>query len=121
MVNELSPERARQVLDMLTHGGAMDGINTSLALRLIPLASELGDDELVNRLLDHASDVAEDDIERGWARFEGMKILKASAKNMLVLAESAETMDLGNQLAAAVHHHVALLQKIPFISKPFER
>ena len=102
MVNELSPERARQVLDMLTHGGAMDGINTSLALRLIPLASELGDDELVNRLLDHASVVAEDDIERGWARFEGMKVMKASANNMLVLAESAETMDLGNPLAAAV-------------------
>jgi len=109
MVNELSPERARQVLDMLTHGGAMDGINTSLALRLIPLAVELKDDELVNRLLDHASTIAEDDVERGWARFEGMKIMKSSADSMLALAERAESMDLGNPLAAAVHHHVALL------------
>ena len=95
MVNELSPERARQVLDMLTHGGAMDGINTSLALRLIPLAVELKDDELVNRLLDHASTIAEDDVERGWARFEGMKIMKSSADSMLALAERAESMDLG--------------------------
>ena len=109
MTNELSPERARQVLDMLTEGGAMDGINTSLALRLISLASELGDSELVSRLLDHASLVAEDDIERSWAKFEGMKIMNASANSMLVLAEEAETMELGNPLAAAIHHHIALL------------
>jgi len=69
----------------------------------------LKDDELVNRLLDHASAIAEDDVERGWARFEGMKIMKSSADSMLALAERAESMDLGNPLAAAVHHHVALL------------
>jgi tetratricopeptide (TPR) repeat protein len=109
LTNELSPERARQVLDMLTAGGAMDGINTPLALRLIPLAKELGDSDLVNRLLDHASIVAEDDIERGWARFEGMKILNASINSLLVLAEEAETTDEGSPLAAAIHHHVALL------------
>lgn len=94
---------------MLTAGGAMDGINTPLALRLIPLAKELGDSDLVNRLLDHASIVAEDDIERGWARFEGMKILNASINSLLVLAEEAETTDEGSPLAAAIHHHVALL------------
>ncbi|MBQ71119.1 MAG: hypothetical protein CMA65_06510 [Euryarchaeota archaeon] len=109
MTNELSPERARQVLEMLTAGGAMDGINTSLALRLIPLAKELGDSDLVNRLLDHASIVAEDDVERGWARFEGMKILNASINSLLVLAEEAETTEEGSALAAAIHHHVALL------------
>ncbi|MAJ01793.1 MAG: hypothetical protein CMA10_05255 [Euryarchaeota archaeon] len=109
MTNELSPERARQVLEMLTAGGAMDGINTPLALRLIPLAKELGDSDLVSRLLDHASIVAEDDIERGWARFEGMKILNASINSLLVLAEEAETTDEGSPLAAAIHHHVALL------------
>jgi tetratricopeptide (TPR) repeat protein len=109
LTNELSPERARQVLDMLTAGGAMDGINTPLALRLIPLAKELGDSDLVDRLLDHASIVAEDDIERGWARFEGMKILNASINSLLVLAEEAETTDEGSPLAAAIHHHVALL------------
>ena len=94
---------------MLTAGGAMDGINTPLALRLIPLAKELGDSDLVDRLLDHASIVAEDDIERGWARFEGMKILNASINSLLVLAEEAETTDEGSPLAAAIHHHVALL------------
>lgn len=94
---------------MLTAGGAMDGINTPLALRLIPLAKELGDSDLVNRLLDHASIVAEDDIERGWARFEGMKTLNASINSLLVLAEEAETTDEGSPLAAAIHHHVALL------------
>tara|TARA_X000001036_G_scaffold109020_1_gene102151 strand:- start:2883 stop:3734 length:852 start_codon:yes stop_codon:yes gene_type:complete len=109
LTNELSPERARQVLEMLTAGGAMDGINTPLALRLIPLAKELGDSDLVSRLLDHASIVAEDDIERGWARFEGMKILNASINSLLVLAEEAETTDEGSPLAAAIHHHVALL------------
>ena len=109
MTNELSPERARQVLDMLTAGGAMDGINTSLALRLIPLAQELGDSDLITRLLDHASIVAEDEIERGWARFEGMKMLNSSINSMLILAEEAETTDEGSPLAAAIHHHVALL------------
>ena len=52
---DMSPEMALQVLDMLTGGGSMDNINTSLALRLIPLAQELDDPDLVERLLEHAS------------------------------------------------------------------
>ena len=66
---DMSPEMALQVLDMLTGGGSMDNINTSLALRLIPLAQELDDPDLVERLLDHASAIAASDEERGWARF----------------------------------------------------
>ena len=42
METEVSPEMASQVLGMLTGGGSMDHINTSLALRLIPLAQEVG-------------------------------------------------------------------------------
>ena len=44
---DMSPEMAAQVLSMLTGGASMDHINTSLALRLIPLAQELEDGELV--------------------------------------------------------------------------
>ena len=36
MEADMSPEMASQVLSMLTGGGSMDHINTSLALRLIP-------------------------------------------------------------------------------------
>ncbi|HII27425.1 MAG TPA: hypothetical protein HA353_03310, partial [Candidatus Poseidonia sp.] len=68
MDSDISPKMARQVLDMLTDGGSMDNINTSLALRLIPLAQELDDHDLVERLLEHASTIASSDEERGWAR-----------------------------------------------------
>ena len=61
---DMSPEMALQVLDMLTGGGSMDSINTSLALRLIPLAQELENDALVERLLDHATSVASTDEAR---------------------------------------------------------
>ena len=49
MDSGVTPERAKMVLDMLTSGGAMDEINTPLALRLIPLALELGDEELAQK------------------------------------------------------------------------
>jgi hypothetical protein len=61
MDGEVSPERARQILGVLTSGGSMDHINTSLALRLMPLAQELGESDLVDRLLDHAMTVATND------------------------------------------------------------
>ncbi len=53
MDTEVSPEMAAQVLGMLTDGGSMDHINTSLALHLIPLAQEVKDQELVEQLLEH--------------------------------------------------------------------
>ena len=65
MNGEVSPEQARKILDMLTEGEALDNVNTSLALRLIPLAEELDDSTLVGRLLEHALNVAQDDVEKG--------------------------------------------------------
>lgn len=106
---DMSPEMALQVLDMLTGGGSMDNINTSLALRLIPLAQELENDALVERLLDHATTVATTDEERGWARFEALKVMDAEVDTYLRLAEDAETIEDGQALNAAVHHYVALL------------
>ena len=88
---DMSPEMALQVLDMLTGGGSMDNINTSLALRLIPLAQELDDHDLVERLLEHASTIAASDEERGWARFEALKVMDAEVDTYLRLAEDAET------------------------------
>ena len=106
---DMSPEMAAQVLSMLTGGASMDHINTSLALRLIPLAQELEDGDLVERLLDHASSVAASDEERGWARFEALKIVDAEIDSYLRLAEDAESIEDGQALNAAVHHYVALL------------
>ena len=74
MDGEVTPEQARRILDMLTQGGAMEDINTPLALRLIPLAIELEDETLADRLLAHAKNIAADEIESGWASFEEMKI-----------------------------------------------
>ena len=110
MQSDVTPERARQILAMLTDGSSMDHINTSLALRLIPLASELEDEALVERLLNHAMTVAQNDSERGWARFESLKLITASVKSFLQLAEEAEDMEDGAGLAAAVHHYIALVQ-----------
>ena len=109
MDNEVSPERARQILDVLTQGGSMANINTPLALRLMPLAQELGERELVEQLLDHASSVASDVLEEGWTRFEAMKLMETPIGGYLRLAEDAEGMDDAEALAAAVHHHIALI------------
>ena len=83
MQSDVTPERARQVLSMLTDGSSMDHINTSLALRLIPLANELDDEALVERLLNHAMTVAQNDSERGWARFESLKLITASVMKLV--------------------------------------
>ena len=109
METDMSPEMASQVLHMLTGGGSMDSINTPLALRLIPLAQELEDDALVEQLIDHASKVASSDEERGWARFEALKVVDASLESYTRLAEEAEGIEDGQALTAAVHHYVALL------------
>ena len=110
MDGEVSPERARQILEVLTSGGSMDHINTSLALRLMPLAEEVGEAELVERLLDHATTVATNDEERGWARFEGLKRMNAKVESFLALAEETEGLEGAQSLTAAVQHYVALVQ-----------
>ena len=110
MDGEVSPERARQILEVLTSGGSMDHINTSLALRLMPLAEDVGESELVERLLDHATTVATNDEERGWARFEGLKRMNAKVESFLALAEETEGLEGAQSLTAAVQHYVALVQ-----------
>lgn len=109
MDTDMSPEMAMQVLGMLTDGGSMDNINTSLALRLIPLAQEVGDQELVEQLLEHASKTAANDEERGWAKFEALKVVGANVESYLRLAENAEEMEGAQALTAAVNHYIALL------------
>ena len=69
MAEEVSPEKAKEIVEMLTGGGSIDSINTSLALGILPLVECIGDTELLDRLVAHAQQVAEDDIEKGWARF----------------------------------------------------
>ena len=54
MNGEVSPEQAERIITMLTEGAAIENVNTPLALRLIPLAEELENPDLVTRLLDHA-------------------------------------------------------------------
>ncbi len=109
MSSEVSPEQARRILDMLTEGGAMDDINTPLALRLTPLALELEDTDLAERLLVHAKTNATDDLERGWADFEKMKYEEQGIDSFAELGANSELIDGGTALAAAVSHHVALL------------
>ena len=46
-------------------GGAIENVNAPLALRLIPLAEELDNPDLVDRLLKHAESSAVDDLESG--------------------------------------------------------
>ncbi len=109
MDGEVSAEQARKILDMLTAGGAMDRINTPLALRLRPLALELEDDQLAQRLLDHAKEIATDDIEHGWATFEQLKHENAAIDAFAELCVKSESLDEAEALAAAVSHHIALL------------
>jgi len=109
MDTEVSPQLAAQVLGMLTNGGSMDHINTSLALHLISLAQELGEQDLVEQLLEHASEVAKTDEERGWAKFEALKVMEAGLESYLRLAEEAEQTEGAQGLTAAVNHYVALL------------
>jgi tetratricopeptide (TPR) repeat protein len=109
MDGEVTAEQARRILDMLTNGGAMEDINTPLALRLIPLALELEDESLAERLLDHAKTNAADELESGWATFEQLKIEDAPIEKLAELTAHAETMEGAESLAAAMSHHVALL------------
>ena len=109
MNGEVTAEQARKILDMLTEGGAMDDINTPLALRLVPLALELDDTDLSKRLLQHAKLNAVDEIEQGWAMFEILKNDDSSVDDFAELAVKSEANEDGTPLAAAVFHHVALL------------
>ena len=109
MAEEVSPEKAKEIVEMLTGGGSIESINTSLALGILPLVESIGDIDLLHRLVEHAEQVAEDDIEKGWARFEHLKRYSGSIDDVAELAFHAESLENGAPLAAAVLHHHALM------------
>ncbi len=109
MAGEVSPEQARKILDMLTAGEALDNVNTSLALRLIPVAEELDDPQLVERLLNHALKVSSDDLERGWTEFEILKLNQEPVEKFTELSSTIDTYPDGSWLSAAILHHIGLL------------
>jgi len=108
-LEEITPEMAKEVLSMLLGGGDSEGINTSLALHLVPLADEIGEAEVAERLLKHAEAVAENEVERGWASFESLKREGKSADDFLELAMSLQDVEGNEPLSAAVYHHASLL------------
>ena len=65
MAEEVSAEKAKEIIEMLTGGGSIDSINTSLALGILPLVESIGDHDLLERLVEHAQKVAADEIEKG--------------------------------------------------------
>ena len=109
MNGEVSAEQAEKIIAMLTEGGAIENVNAPLALRLIPLAEELDNPDLVDRLLKHAELSAVDDLESGWVKFESLRYANSSIDDFVELAALAEKMSKGEPLAAAVLHHVGLL------------
>ena len=109
MTGEVSPEQAEKILAMLTEGKSMGNVNTTLALRLIPLAEEIGRAELVERLLEHAHKVAEDDIERGWVDFEKYKLSNYEPEKFAELSARTELLNNGKHLSAAILHHLGLI------------
>lgn len=109
MNGEVSVEQARKILDMLTKGEALDNVNTSLALRLIPLAEELDDSELVGRLLEHALNVSEDEIEKGWSEFEILKLNDSHIDKFSELASRIDELIEGSALSTAILHHLGLM------------
>lgn len=109
MNGEVSAEQARKILDMLTKGEALENVNTSLALRLVPLAEELDDEDLIGRLLEHALDVSQDEVEKGWADFEIMKLKNAPIEDFAELSSQVENLVDGSSLSAAIMHHLGLL------------
>tara|TARA_B100001564_G_scaffold313040_1_gene286289 strand:- start:55 stop:888 length:834 start_codon:yes stop_codon:yes gene_type:complete len=109
MNGEVSAQQAKKIVSMLTDGGAIENVNTPLALRLIPLAQELEDFALVERLLEHAKKVSEDDLESGWVEFEQLKIVDSQQEKFVELAAKSEKIENGEALAAAVLHHIGLI------------
>jgi len=105
---EVSSENAELLLQMFAKDGG-EGLNTSLAIALSQMAAELGRDELITPLLMHAKEVAEDEEDRNWCRFELMKSGDSNLDELMQLGLEAETENQP-KLAAAVFHHLALLQ-----------
>jgi tetratricopeptide (TPR) repeat protein len=64
---------------------------------------------LVERLLKHALDVSQDDVEKGWAEFEIMKLKDAPLEDFAELSSQIEHLVDGSSLSAALMHHLGLL------------
>ena len=109
MNGEVTAQQAKKIISMLTDGGAIDNVNAPLALRLIPLAEELEDLELVERLLEHAEKVSEDELESGWVEFEQLRIVDSQQEKFVELAAKSEKINGAEALAAAVLHHIGLM------------
>tara|TARA_B100001564_G_scaffold357122_1_gene372703 strand:- start:939 stop:1790 length:852 start_codon:yes stop_codon:yes gene_type:complete len=109
MNGEVSLEQAKKIVSMLTEGGAIENVNTPLALRLIPLAQELDNSDLVTRLLEHAEKVASDELEKNWVQFETLKLDNNNIEQFVELSTISETLADGNSLAAAILHHIGLI------------
>ncbi|MDP6233427.1 MAG: hypothetical protein QF839_04530 [Candidatus Poseidoniaceae archaeon] len=110
MEGEVTSEQARELLDALVEGGGMKHIDTPLALRLIPLADEVGRTDLAEGLMARAEVAAADDVEKGWVTLEQLRRGQGGDVDaLLTLATDMEGRKDGARLAAASLHHVALI------------
>lgn len=109
MDGEVTTEQARELLDALVEGGGMKHIDTPLALRLIPLADEVGRNDLAQDLMERAEAAAADEVENGWVRLERLRREGSDVDAVLDIATNMETHENGTRLAAAALHHAALL------------
>lgn len=109
MDGEVTTEQARELLDALVEGGGMKHIDTPLALRLIPLADEVGRNDLAQDLMERAEAAAADEVENGWVRLERLRREGSDVDAVLDIATNMETHESGTRLAAAALHHAALL------------
>jgi len=107
--SEMTVEQANSFLTMLTEGKEIQGVNTSLALNLIPLAKELGRNELVHQLLSIAEREATSTSEIAWSSFERLKDDNGEAEQFFELAIQHENDDEMGLFVAAVYHHVGLV------------
>ncbi len=110
MEGEVTPEQAEEVLRALVDGGGMDHLDTALALRLLPLAQDIGHEHLVVGLLQQAETAAADPVDAGWVRLEHLRRgNEGDVDALLALATEAEAIEGGIRLAAAALHHGALV------------
>ena len=63
-MSEISKEFAEEILQIIEHQQGSDVIDTALALRMIDVAVQLGREDLVEKIISHASDVATDNEEK---------------------------------------------------------
>ena len=102
MDGEVTAEQARELLDALVEGGGMKHIDTPLALRLIPLADDVGRDDLAAELMERAQAAATDAVEEGWVSLERLRRHGGDVDEVLALATGMEGHEQGLRLAAGL-------------------